>query len=304
MLTPHRAGLTIAKWQSSVLRASLVMLRIVAGSWTLALLCVGLTATGSLGQTQYQRPMPPRVTPRAGGNPPASPRMVVPPRGRVGMPPAGRVVIPRPPTASPGMQAPVTGRTDMIIGRHQGTRRVKRAGTSPPIANIPGKSPARVPRLVRQAIRKAPANAALFSRGLRSNPGRNKPSNIRHDPKHKAGKSGWMHGHRPFFFKHAGHRWRRHYYSFFIGGLWYWYWYDVEADDDPTAVVYGDAALPDCDPDIDDCVEPELIAPAILEGRATEDAMAHCTAEFRSFDARTGTYVARRGEVRVCPYLE
>src|SRR6516165_3568122 len=74
VLTPHRAGLTIAKWQSSVLRASLVMLRIVAGSWTLALLCVGLTATGSLGQTQYQRPTPPTVTPRAGGIPPASPR--------------------------------------------------------------------------------------------------------------------------------------------------------------------------------------------------------------------------------------
>ena len=228
----------------------------------------------------------------------------MPPRGRVGTPPAGRVVIPRPPTASPGLHAPVTGRgTDMIIGRHRVIRRPKHAGT-PPVANIPGKSSAPVPRLVHQAIRRAPANEALVNRGLRRNPGRNKPFNIRHDPQHKAGKSGWTHAHRPFFFKHGGHRWRRHYYSFFIGGLWYWYWYDVEADEDPAVVVYSDGALPDCDPDTDDCVEPELIAPAILEGRATEDAMARCTAEFRSFDARTGTYVARRGEVRVCPYLE
>ena len=228
----------------------------------------------------------------------------MPPRGWVGTPPAGRVVIPRPPTASPGMHAPVTGRdTDRIIGRHRVIRRPTHAGT-PPVANIPGKSSAPVPRLVHQAIRRAPANEALVNRGLRRNPGRNKPFNIRHDPQHKAGKSGWTHAHRPFFFKHGGHRWRRHYYSFFIGGLWYWYWYDVEADEDPAVVVYSDGALPDCDPDTDDCVEPELIAPAILEGRATEDAMARCTAEFRSFDARSGTYVARQGEVRVCPYLE
>ncbi len=35
-----------------------------------------------------------------------------------------------------------------------------------------------------------------------------------------------------------------------------------------------------------------------------EEAMAQCTAEFRSFDARTGTYVNYGGKVRVCPYLE
>jgi hypothetical protein len=131
-----------------------------------------------------------------------------------------------------------------------------------------------------------------------------KPAHIQHNPRHKAGKAGWMHRHRPFFFKRAGHRWRRHYYSFLVGGLWYWYWYDVIADADPAAVVYSEAALPDCDLEIDECIEPELIAPAILEERATEEAMARCAAGFRSFDPRTGTYVTSRGEVRVCPYLE
>lgn len=172
------------------------------------------------------------------------------------------------------------------------------------MTNVPGNPPASVPRLKLQAIRNAPLSVGLINRGLRRNPSRNKPPHIEHNPKHKADKAGWMHRHRPFFFKHAGHRWRRHYYTFLVGGLWYWYWYDVEAADDPAVLVYSDTALPDCDPDIDECVEPELIAPAILEGRATQEATADCAAEFRTFDARTGTYVSRHGEVRVCPYLE
>jgi hypothetical protein len=114
-----------------------------------------------------------------------------------------------------------------------------------------------------------------------------------------------MHGHRPFFFKHDGHRWHRHYYSFPVGGLWYWYWYDDIADEDPAALIYSEVVLPQCDLDSDDCMEPDaIIAPAILEGRATEEAITQCTTEFRSFDARTGTYVTYGGEVRVCPYLE
>ena len=40
---------------------------------------------------------------------------------------------------------------------------------------------------------------------------------------------------------------------------------------------------------------------AILEARATEQAMAQCAAEFKSFDARTVTYVMRAGEVRFFP---
>ncbi len=31
--------------------------------------------------------------------------------------------------------------------------------------------------------------------------------------------------------------------------------------------------------------------------------MEHCAADFRSFDWRTGTYINRYGEERVCPYL-
>ena len=112
-----------------------------------------------------------------------------------------------------------------------------------------------------------------------------------------------MHRHQAFFFKHGNHRWRRSYYSFLAGGLWYWYWYDVSADSDPAAIVYS--VLPECDPDGDDCTETDaIIAPAILEGRASGEAMAQCAAEFKSFNARTGTYVMYGGEVRVCPYLE
>jgi hypothetical protein len=139
---------------------------------------------------------------------------------------------------------------------------------------------------------------------MRSNPGRSKPAHVKHHPGHKAGKSGWMHRHRPFVFKHAGHRWRRHYYSFVIGGLWYWYWYDVSVDADPVVVLYADELLPDCDLEGDDCIEPEpLVAPAIREGRATPEDMARCAARFRSFDRETGTYVTFGGELRVCPYL-
>lgn len=159
------------------------------------------------------------------------------------------------------------------------------------------------------ALRKAPANTALINRGLRRSPGWNKPANVQHNARRRAGKSGWAHRHRPFYFKHGGKRWRRHYYSYLVGGLWYWYWYDVVvADTDPAVVIYSDAALPDCDLESDECSELEtatvLIAPAILEGRATEEAMARCRNRFRSFDDETGTYVAYSGEIRVCPYLE
>ena len=155
---------------------------------------------------------------------------------------------------------------------------------------------------MRQPIRKAPANLALINKGTPQNPGRYKPAHVQHDPARKAGRAGWTHRHQAFFFKHGNHRWRRSYYSFLAGGLWYWYWYDVSADSDPAAIVYS--VLPECDPDSDECTETAIIAPAILEGRASEEAMAQCAAEFRSFNARTGTYVRYGGEVRVCPYLE
>lgn len=46
-----------------------------------------------------------------------------------------------------------------------------------------------------------------------------------------------------------------------------------------------------------------LIAAAISEGRAHEEDIDRCEYEFRSFDRRTGTYINRYGEERVCPYL-
>lgn len=46
-----------------------------------------------------------------------------------------------------------------------------------------------------------------------------------------------------------------------------------------------------------------LIAAAIREGRAHEDDIERCYEDFPSFDGRTGTYINRYGEERVCPYL-
>jgi hypothetical protein len=46
-----------------------------------------------------------------------------------------------------------------------------------------------------------------------------------------------------------------------------------------------------------------LGAAAISEHRARREDMAHCAAEFRSVDPRTGTIIDRWGRERVCPYL-
>ena len=45
------------------------------------------------------------------------------------------------------------------------------------------------------------------------------------------------------------------------------------------------------------------VAAAITDHRARHEDMEHCAADFRSFDWRTGTYINRYGEERVCPYL-
>ncbi len=228
--------------------------------------------------------------------------------GRAVAPRAGRVVTPRavrravPGRAVTQRKATATRRTGRVVTQRKAavTPRARRIVTPSRAKGAPN---AVAPRIVRQAIRKAPASPALVNKGTRQNPGRYKPANVHHDPARKAGRAGWMHRHQPFFFKHGDHRWRRYYYSFLVDGLWYWYWYDVSADGDPAAIVYS--VLPVCELDSDVCSETDsIIAPAILEGRATEEAMAQCTAEFRSFDARTGTYVMYGGKVRVCPYLE
>lgn len=269
-----------------------VGIRLVAWACTLGLSCLSLVAADGLAQAQDRRQthaVRSHAAPRAGG---------LRTRG---------VVIRRARIARPHVRVPIMRRAQRVVRPQRqlrAIRRARRARAPRVITRLPPKAPGLVQRVTRQVTRKAPVNMALVNAGLRRNPGGNKPAHIQHNPKHKAGKAAWMHRHRPFFFKHGGHRWKRQYYTFLVDGLWYWYWYDLEADADPGVVIYSDAVLPDCGLESDECVEPELIAPAILEGRASEEAMARCAERFRSFDKRTGTYVTYQGELRVCPYLE
>ena len=46
-----------------------------------------------------------------------------------------------------------------------------------------------------------------------------------------------------------------------------------------------------------------LVASAIAQHRATEDAVRSCAEDFPGFDPRTGTFLNEVGERRVCPYL-
>ncbi len=46
-----------------------------------------------------------------------------------------------------------------------------------------------------------------------------------------------------------------------------------------------------------------LIAASIREGRADDRDMRRCDRDFRGFDPRSGTYIDRYGEERICPYL-
>ncbi len=46
-----------------------------------------------------------------------------------------------------------------------------------------------------------------------------------------------------------------------------------------------------------------IVAAAISENRASDSAMRRCAANYRSFDPRSGTYIDRNGDTRVCPYL-
>jgi hypothetical protein len=233
-------------------------------------------------------------------------RAIAPRRGSVvrsrpsGIRPQQRLVVPR--RASPKFVAPRRPSVPYLAKRRAPSVAVPGRRVTPKWVAPKGATP--LPRLRFQATRKAPASLALINSGLHGNPGRNKPAGIEHYQDHKAGKSGWIHRYRPFVFKHDGHRWHRHYYSYLVGGLWYWYWYDVIADQEPAALVYPVYVLPECDLDDDECTEPGLIAPALLEGRATQEAIDQCAAEFPSFDPETGTYEAADGVMRVCPYLE
>ena len=46
-----------------------------------------------------------------------------------------------------------------------------------------------------------------------------------------------------------------------------------------------------------------LVASAIAEHRVSGRDMRRCSDDFPNFDPRSGTYEARDGEIRVCPYL-
>jgi len=46
-----------------------------------------------------------------------------------------------------------------------------------------------------------------------------------------------------------------------------------------------------------------LIAAAVSEGRADDRDMRRCARDFPDFSYRTGTYINRYGQERVCPYL-
>ncbi|MEI9901223.1 MAG: hypothetical protein WDN31_15005 [Hyphomicrobium sp.] len=46
-----------------------------------------------------------------------------------------------------------------------------------------------------------------------------------------------------------------------------------------------------------------LIAASVREGRADERDMRRCARDFPDFSWRTGTYINRYGDERICPYL-
>ena len=46
-----------------------------------------------------------------------------------------------------------------------------------------------------------------------------------------------------------------------------------------------------------------IIASAVAEGRADRSDMNRCARDFPDFSYRTGTYIDRRGDERICPYL-
>lgn len=207
-------------------------------------------------------------------------------------------------TVAPRLYSPKVNR--VVVPR--ANRIVKTPVVKTPIVKAPV---VRTPtRIVKPTLRPLPSNQLALNPGLRTNPGKLKPAHIVHNENHKAGKIGWQHHHRPFHFRRDGQRWKRLYYALPVAGLWYWYWYDVVAEDDPAALAYGLGDLPECYESEDDCAgvgaptEGELVAPAIIEGRATEDLMRQCAERYRSFDARTGTFVAYGGDRQICPYLE
>jgi hypothetical protein len=76
-------------------------------------------------------------------------------------------------------------------------------------------------------------------------------------------------------------------------------------DDDPVIDDDDDPGVIDDDDVDDDVIETRRVVTrrtTIIDGDG-DDAEARCSAQFRSFDPRSGTYIGYDGETHVCPYL-
>ncbi len=242
---------------------------------------------GSFRAAPQPRASPAARSPRFA--PQRTPRLVSPPAQR-------RIQVQPRRTVTPSIQRQLPQRPPRVVVP-KGPKVVR------PTAPLPGS------RVTPARPRTLPAGTTAFNPGLRRNPGSPKPPAVAHSEARRASKAGWQHHHRPFYFKRGGQRWKRIYYSLPLAGLWYWYWYDVLADDDPVALAINLVVLPECAPDLDECIVSgpdmmgELVAPAIVEGRASPEMLDRCAARYRSFDRRTGTFTAYGGGKRICPYL-
>ena len=98
----------------------------------------------------------------------------------------------------PSRRAATTSRSRIVMPRRIGRSATRIARSRAAQSTRLRRAPALRQRAARHALRKAPKNLALINRGLRHNPGQSKPAHVQHDPKRKAGKSGWAHRHRPF----------------------------------------------------------------------------------------------------------
>ena len=80
------------------------------------------------------------------------------------------------------------------------------------------------------------------------------PAKLSHDAHHRIGRACERFGHKQFAFRRAGGLYHRRYYLF--GGVWYWY--DAPfVETDPDYDMVDDGTLPSCDPDADECQQPE-----------------------------------------------
>lgn len=80
-----------------------------------------------------------------------------------------------------------------------------------------------------------------------------KPNYVKHKDNNKVGKLGNKHNHKATVVSHNGHFYRRHYYSWLVGGVLGWYFYDdLVAPGDPDIVALAEVPVCATD-DTDDC---------------------------------------------------